>query len=258
MVEEQKRLKSLFDAEVENLCDLIGLEARPQYSFRVTNKNSRVVPRLARAPLVEIGTDYHENPYALAGEAGHIVFDFARKQLGLRDLPIYGEVFDFFNQIRRMHETGNADEAEKWLKKAYHTRDPFIEKIEQIALRSVHSGAKNAVAEMSREFVQQCREYGETLPHMAAIVFIRLACKNMHGTKPIGHLMRLICRRETDFGVKMGAGDYSGFLEELNFFTSRPREISEALTAGKVSPRETIPRRPKRGWKSIFSRRRVK
>lgn len=256
MQSNQAQLKKAFELEVENLCELLGLEERPKYSFRTTSKNSRVIPRFGRSPLVEIGADYKENPYALAAEAGHVVFDFARRQLRLGELPAYGEVFDYFNQIRRMHETGNTQEAQNWLEKSFRTRDPFIEKIEQIARNAPNAGPKKTLELMGKEFQKQTQEYGETINHMTGIIFIRLALKNMKSPAHTKHLMRTMCRRDTQFAKKIMAGDYSAFLDELNFFKTKPREISEALATGKIIPKENIPKRRSRTfWKITFRRK---
>ncbi len=106
MALDKMAAERLFAAEVGNLCNMLGLAEQPKYSFGFGEyPRSEVKYGLFGSLAVRINaTDFREYPTTLEAEAAHLVFGFARKRLGLKFFPAYGEAFDYFNQVRRLYE----------------------------------------------------------------------------------------------------------------------------------------------------------
>jgi hypothetical protein len=218
----QEELKRDFDSEVKNLCDILGVEGTPKYAFRVYDApHSQVRPRLFRKPIVEIGLDYHTESHALAGEAGHLDFSFARKQLGLRDHEGYGEVADYMNRVRRMTEDGEEEEAAKH-RSAFASMDPFIEEYERLAAQP------RSMSQLADLFEQQSRRYGgESTNHLFGMAFIRLAFgSGMEEPEHIAGFLNSLVRRDYDIIAAIVRGN---FREEFRYFREEPVRIMGKL-----------------------------
>ena len=260
MALDEEKVKGLFEREVANLCQVLGFKEKPKYAFRLSSHaNSRVHWRLARSPLVEIGIDYAENPYALAAEAAHVVFNLARKRLGLRHVPAYGEVFDYFNQVRRMHENGETAKAKEY-RQGFKSMDAFITELERVIMERPQ---ENRIAlnspqfeKITRVFTKQMERYGgETIDHMAAMGFIRLAFNSgLKEPRDIGRMLRSIIQRDSQYGNRMLMGDYQGLLEEFEFFRREPKRIMQSQEHRQRLERP-LPFKKKKGLLSRFRRR---
>jgi len=218
----EKEAKNLFDAEVNSICNVLGLDSAPKYSFRLYDgPSSRVRPRLCRKPIVEIRCEeYDEHPYVLAQEAGHLGFSHFRKTNGLRDKAGYSEVFDYLNQVRRMYENNDIEKAESY-RNSFKSIDQFIEAYEQLASQEKSS---KKIAEL---FMRQSKEYGgESTEHIIGIAYIRSAFKSgLQGAEQIAEFLKSLSKRSTDTGVRMLSGDYRGILKEFQFFREETKRI---------------------------------